>query len=84
MKFDIEIEFSDLGEVRDIFYILSAYSNPSWIAQNKEEAKRLNYDKTIQLIDFLIEKETKIIFMSSVEVFDGKKEIIAKMILLIH
>ena len=79
-------EFSDLGEVKkgDIFYILSAYSNPSWIAQNKEEAKDLNYDKTIQLIDFLIEKETKIIFMSSVEVFDGKREIIAKMILLIH
>jgi dTDP-4-dehydrorhamnose reductase len=76
LKFDMgDPQFSDLGEVKkgDIFYILSAYSNPSWIAQNKEEAKKLNYDNTIQLIDFLIEKEAKIIFMSSVEVFDGKK-----------
>ena len=60
-------------EENDIFYILSAYSNPSWIAQNKSLAEELNYTKTIELIDFLIEKRVKIIFMSSVEIFDGQK-----------
>ena len=76
IKFDMNnLNFGALGEVRegDIFYILSAYSNPSWIAANKEEAKKLNFKQTIDLINFLIEKRVKIIFMSSVEIFDGKK-----------
>ena len=57
----------------DIFYLLSAYSNPSWIAQNKALAEELNYKSTIKFIDFLNVKKAKIIFMSSVEVFDGSK-----------
>ena len=60
-------------EENDIFYILSAYSNPSWIAQNKALAEELNYKSTIKFIDFLNVKKAKIIFMSSVEVFDGSK-----------
>ena len=68
-------DYSCFGQIRegDIFYLLSAYSNPSWIAQNKLAAEELNYTKTIKLIRFLIEKRAKIIFMSSVEIFDGKK-----------
>ena len=57
----------------DIFFILSAYSNPSWIAQNKELAEELNYTRTINLIKFLAGKKVRIIFMSSVEIFDGEK-----------
>ena len=57
----------------DIFYLLSAYSNPSWIAQNKTQAEELNYTSTIKLIDFLMKKKAKIVFMSSVEIFDGTK-----------
>lgn len=57
----------------DIVYLLSAYSNPNWIAQNRNQAEELNLTCTKSLIDFLITKEVKIIFMSSVEVFDGIK-----------
>ena len=76
MFFDINrSDFSCFQKVEksDIFYLLSAYSNPSWIAQNKALAEELNYTRTIELIDFLAEKRVKIIFMSSVEVFDGEK-----------
>ena len=34
---------------RDIFIILSAYSNPSWIAENKDETYNLNVRSTINL-----------------------------------
>ena len=76
MFFDMNrSDFSCFHEVKkgDIFYLLSAYSNPSWIAQNKALAEELNYTRTIELIDFLAEKRVKIIFMSSVEIFDGQK-----------
>ena len=53
--------------------LMSAYSNPNWISQNKDEAKNLNFTKTINLIKFLKSKSPKIIFMSSVEIFDGNK-----------
>ena len=57
----------------DVVILMSAYSNPTWIAQNKEQAKLLNYDNTKKLINFLSSKNPKFIFMSSVEIFDGKK-----------
>ena len=58
----------------DNVYILSAYSNPSWIYNNPEEAEKLNLIGTIGLIDALREKNPRIIFMSSVEVFDGTRK----------
>jgi dTDP-4-dehydrorhamnose reductase len=64
--------FNDINE-GDTFYLLSAYSNPNWIAKNKDQAEDLNYKKTIKFIDFLISKKAKILFMSSVEIFDGTK-----------
>ena len=57
----------------DVVFIMSAYSNPNWIYQNQKEAKNLNFTKTINLINFLKSKNPKIVFMSSVEVFDGIK-----------
>ena len=57
----------------DVVFIMSAYSNPNWISQNKKEAKNLNLTKTINLINFLKCKNPRIIFMSSVEIFDGIK-----------
>ena len=58
----------------DIFIILSAYSNPGWISKNKKKARLLNITKTKKLIDQVIDLNCKVIFMSSVEVFNGKKK----------
>ena len=57
----------------DVVYLMAAYSNPSWIKQNQNEAKKLNLLSTINLIEKIADKGAKIVFMSSVEVFDGKK-----------
>ena len=57
----------------DVVYLLAAYSNPSWIHKNKIESEKLNLNSTIKLIDLLKVKSPRIIFMSSVEVFDGVK-----------
>ncbi|OUU53605.1 MAG: hypothetical protein CBC25_00050 [Pelagibacteraceae bacterium TMED65] len=59
----------------DIFIILSAYGNPSWIAENKEKAYDLNVKHTINLINEISKIGSKIYFMSSVEIFDGTSEI---------
>jgi len=56
----------------DIFIILSAVSNPNWIADNKDVAFNINVTSTRRLIDQIISTGAKIFFMSSVEVFDGK------------
>ena len=57
---------------RDIFLILSACSNPGWIFNNKELAYKTNVSSTISLINEIIKYKSKIFFMSSVEIFDGK------------
>ena len=59
---------------RDIFIILSAYSNLSWIAENKDETYNLNVRSTINLINQISDIGAKIFFMSSVEIFDGSSE----------
>jgi dTDP-4-dehydrorhamnose reductase len=55
----------------DTVYLLAAYSNPSWIHENREEAIALNRDGTKRLIDALRPVQPHLVFMSSVEVFDG-------------
>jgi dTDP-4-dehydrorhamnose reductase len=57
----------------DTIYLMSAYSNPSWIYANKCAAEALNVTRTKALIDAVQSKSPRIIFMSSVEVFDGIK-----------
>lgn len=77
IKFDMEgDDFADLCEfvgAGDNVYIMSAYSSPSWIYKNREAAEKLNLTGTIRLIEALRLKNPRIIFMSSVEVFDGVK-----------
>ncbi len=65
--------FKDISK-DDIFIILSAYGNPSWIAENKEKAYDLNVKHTINLINEISKIGSKIYFMSSVEVFDGTSQ----------
>tara|TARA_Y100000741_G_scaffold365151_1_gene359770 strand:+ start:626 stop:1525 length:900 start_codon:yes stop_codon:yes gene_type:complete len=57
----------------DIIYLLAAYSNPSWIYNNIKTARELNITATKKIIDEVSNVGCRIIFMSSVEVFDGKK-----------
>ncbi len=73
MKTQSKSEFIKKLEEKSVVFILSAYSNPSWIYLNKKEAKKLNLESTKELIKILADKESRIVFMSSVEVFDGKK-----------
>lgn len=56
---------------RDTVFLLAAYSNPTWIYQNQDEAKSLNRESTLRFIDCLRKVQPHLIFMSSVEVFDG-------------
>ena len=55
----------------DIVYLLAAYSNPTWIFDNMGIAKQLNITATKKLIDEVLKIGCRLIFMSSVEVFDG-------------
>lgn len=57
----------------DTVYVLSAYSNPSWIFEHKSEAEELNYTRTKALMHSARARGARIVFLSSVEVFDGAK-----------
>ena len=61
----------DLG-FGDVVYLLAAYSNPSWIYENQAVSREVNVTCTKRIIDEVIESGAHLIFMSSVEVFDGK------------
>lgn len=71
----LESNYSIFNSVNqnDVVFIMTAYSNPNWISENKSKAKLLNLDKTCELIDILKVKNPRIVFMSSVEIFDGTK-----------
>jgi dTDP-4-dehydrorhamnose reductase len=60
----------DLGS-SDTVYLLAAYSNPSWIYNHADVAHALNVAGTQRLIDEVSAAGARLIFMSSVEVFDG-------------
>ncbi|MFC1559507.1 sugar nucleotide-binding protein [Candidatus Margulisiibacteriota bacterium] len=76
VKFDmltgsIKSTVKDLGP-DDTVFLLSAYSNPSWIFKNLKAARDLNVDATKRVIDEVLASGARLVFMSSVEVFDGK------------
>ena len=52
--------------------ILSAISDPDICLKNKKYSNIINVEKTIQLIDILINKNIYFIFFSSEYIFDGK------------
>lgn len=75
VRFDIRTDSllkvaPDLGPL-DTVYMLSAFSNPSWVYQHPEEARALNVTATRALIDTVSAVGGRLVFMSSVEVFDG-------------
>ena len=52
---------------------MTAISNPSKVFADSKTSNKINILCTIKLIDDLKKIGCKIIFMSSIEVFDGKK-----------
>ncbi len=56
----------------DVVYLLAAYANPSWIYENQAPSRHLNLLATKRVIDEVFEAGARLVFMSSVEVFDGK------------
>tara|TARA_B100001250_G_scaffold413969_1_gene450011 strand:+ start:1436 stop:2317 length:882 start_codon:yes stop_codon:yes gene_type:complete len=57
----------------DNVLILSAISNPSQVYKNPKISKSVNINATKKIIDDLVNTKCRIFFMSSVEVFDGKR-----------
>ena len=57
----------------DNVIILTAISNPTWVYKNPKISKNINVINTKKIIDDLQGVECKVFFMSSIEVFDGKK-----------
>ena len=74
VKFDFTkdelVNIIDNSNEQDICYIAAA-GNPNWIANNKDEAYKINVEATKNLINQISKFKSKIYFMSSVEVFDG-------------
>jgi len=56
----------------DVVCLLAAYSNPAWIFSHPEEAARLNLTATKGVIAEVHQVGGRLVYMSSVEVFDGE------------
>jgi dTDP-4-dehydrorhamnose reductase len=75
-KFDIEkddIEKKVKLDKGDIVFILAAISNPNEVFRDKLKSEIINIKNTKKIIRKIFKKKAKIVFFSSVEVFDGKK-----------
>ncbi len=57
----------------DIVIILSAETNVRWVHQNPKKSYQINTLLTNNFISDLIKKKTRIIYISSAEVFNGRK-----------
>jgi len=58
----------------DVFFMLSAISNPNDVFKNKKNSNDININSTKRIIRKINSKGAKIFFFSSIEVFDGTKE----------
>lgn len=77
IKFDIRNDdiknlFFEINS-NDIVIIFSAVTNPLEVLNKKQNSRKINIIGTKRLIKYLSKIGCKIIFISSVEVFDGKK-----------
>ena len=57
----------------DVVIILSAETNVKWVYENPRKSFRVNTTLTKNFIKLLIKKNVRIIYLSSAEVFNGKK-----------
>ena len=71
-KDDINNFFFEVNS-NDVVIIFSAITNPQEVLKIKQDSRKINIFGTKRLINDLSKIGCKIIFISSVEVFDGKK-----------
>jgi dTDP-4-dehydrorhamnose reductase len=75
ISFDLEFDSPESRlsflEKNDVVVILAGMTKPNLVFENQEKSKLINVEKMSILIDFLKRKKNRIIFVSSVEVFDG-------------
>ena len=57
----------------DVFIILSAKTDVRWVYQNQKKSYQVNTKLTKKFINSLIKKKARIIYVSSAEVFNGKR-----------
>ncbi len=75
VKFDLggiasESSLKSLSE-DDTVLILSGITEPSEVFHREDFARKINVEATQRFFDFVLEKGAKLLFFSSVEVFDG-------------
>jgi len=70
-EFDSPVNKLSFIEENDVVVILAGITKPNLVFEDKEKSRLINVEKMSNLIDFLRNKQCKVIFVSSVEVFDG-------------
>jgi dTDP-4-dehydrorhamnose reductase len=58
----------------DIAIICAGISNNAFCEDFQEESRKINFDKTIEVIKYFLDSDTYVIFLSSNAVFDGTKQ----------
>lgn len=75
ISFDLEFDLPEnklsFLQKNDVVVILAGITKPNLVFEEKERSRLINVEKMFNLIGFLNGKKCKIIFVSSVEVFDG-------------
>ena len=71
LEFDQDFSSLDFVDQDTTVLIFSAVSDPATVFGNTEKAERINVIGTSRLIRFLFQRNCRVIFASSVEVFDG-------------
>lgn len=73
IKFDFKRDSFSLFDKCKQVVITSAITNIDECFLNKDEAYKINVEKTIEFIKYLADRKIKPVFLSSDQVFDGKK-----------
>lgn len=71
LEFDSPEDKLSMLQKNDVVIILAGITKPNLVFEEEKRSRLINVEKMSNLIDFLNHKKCKIIFISSVEVFDG-------------
>ena len=71
-KDNLKTKFKEINS-KDIFVLLAAKTNNYWVLNNYKKTLKVNVENTINLIEQIKKYKAKIIYLSSAEIFDGKK-----------
>tara|TARA_B100000787_G_scaffold169768_1_gene162180 strand:- start:1540 stop:2433 length:894 start_codon:yes stop_codon:yes gene_type:complete len=78
IKFSLGVKKSENNLInkisnQDVVILMSAETNVSWVHANPKKSFNINYTYTIKFIRKLIQRNVRIVYFSSAEVFNGKK-----------